>query len=393
MTVFKAFFRVGRRNLWPVLLYMGVMGLMAVMMISSVGQESTGLSVNTKDFSLAVINGDEGDPVSRDLIDFIGERARIRDIGSGEKAVRDALFWRDVDYVIELPKGFGQAALSDNPMKIQSISSPNGYTSVYVDMQVNRFLSTLRLYRAELPQESYEQSLARVKGDLQNETQILPATQAQVRHGLTLFAAYLRYMSYVLMAAISSGMGMMLVSLLSRNTLGRRRAGSLTETRFSFQLLFAGLTYSSLIWLFLSCLGILVTGLGISGLRDARTPYLLLSSYAYMLFSMAFTLFVAAFTQRREVIIGASNVMALGSSFLGGIFIPRQLLGEGVLSVGRLFPAYWYADAVSALSEAPVADPGAFTQYWRSMGMLSLMLLAVVCITLLVNSYRRQKAI
>lgn len=393
MTVFKAFFRVSRRFLSPILLYTLLMCMMAVLMIRALSDRPDGMNYTTEDFALAIINQDGDDPVSRELSAFLSERARVKPLSGQDKDIRDALFWRDVDYVLVIPEGFGQAALTDSPLEITSYASPNDYTHMYADMQANRFLSTLRLYRAQLPEETMAQSVQRVLSDLRAETAV---SQVQKENGsvrMLMMASYLRYMSYVLLAAISAGMGLVLLSVMHRRTLYRRRAGSLSETRYSLQLLLASLTYSSLIWLLLIGLGLGITGIGFSAFQDRRFPYLLLSSYAYTLFAMAFTLFVTAFTQQREAITGASNVVALGSSFLSGVFVPRELLGEGVIRIARLFPAYWYVDAVSGVAEAPALNPEIFAGYWRSMGILALMILAIVCVTLLANSYKRQRAI
>lgn len=39
---------------------------------------------------------------------------------------------------------------------------------------------------------------------------------------------------------------------------------------------------------------------------------------------------------------GIVNVVALGSAFLCGAFIPVEWLPDGVLAAGHIFPAYWY---------------------------------------------------
>jgi ABC-type multidrug transport system permease subunit len=37
------------------------------------------------------------------------------------------------------------------------------------------------------------------------------------------------------------------------------------------------------------------------------------------------------------------NIITIAFAFLGGIFVPLELLGEDVKNVGRLLPTYWYA--------------------------------------------------
>lgn len=40
---------------------------------------------------------------------------------------------------------------------------------------------------------------------------------------------------------------------------------------------------------------------------------------------------------------GINNVFSLGLCFLGGIFVPLEMLGEGVEKVAQFLPTYWYS--------------------------------------------------
>lgn len=37
-----------------------------------------------------------------------------------------------------------------------------------------------------------------------------------------------------------------------------------------------------------------------------------------------------------------SNVIALGMSFLSGVFVPIEFLGDGIIKIAHFLPAYWY---------------------------------------------------
>ena len=40
-----------------------------------------------------------------------------------------------------------------------------------------------------------------------------------------------------------------------------------------------------------------------------------------------------------------ANVAGLGMAFLGGVFVPLSMLGDGVIKIAHLIPAYWYIRA------------------------------------------------
>ena len=82
------------------------------------------------------------------------------------------------------------------------------------------------------------------------------------------------------------------------------------------------------------------------------------------------------------------NGIGLGSSFLCGVFVPREYLGKGVTAMGRIFPAHWYVnveEAVSRLSNSVTND--------LIIGYLVQLLFAVafMVLALVVGSRRKAK--
>ena len=46
--------------------------------------------------------------------------------------------------------------------------------------------------------------------------------------------------------------------------------------------------------------------------------------------------------KKAETVSMVSNVIALGMSFLSGVFVPIEFLGDGIIKVAHFLPAYWY---------------------------------------------------
>lgn len=390
MTVFKGFLGVARRNKGTVAIYLIIMMVMSVFMLQSVGDTQGDLSVSTSDYRVGIINEDGADPITAGLVDFLGQRAEVKNLNdTSEKGVLDSLFWRESDHVLRIPRGFGASLATAQPMMIETMSSPNDYTHMYVDTYINRFLATLQLYMQRSPAAAPDTLLAQVNQDLAAQVDILPVSGQPDAHAGTVW--YFRYLSYPLLAAIASGMGVVMAVMQKKELVQRARVSSVSELWRNIQIVLAGLLYSSLIWLALVLLGLLLTRLPVSQLTSARFLLILLSSFVYMLICMAIALVVSAFTQRRDVINGVNNVIALGSSFLGGVFVPVEVMGDQVLAMGKALPAYWYTLAVRGIGEAADNLGAALPAYWRHMGILGLMLAVLLAATLLINSLRRQR--
>jgi ABC-2 type transport system permease protein len=69
--------------------------------------------------------------------------------------------------------------------------------------------------------------------------------------------------------------------------------------------------------------------------------------------ALGFGYLFAQLTDSMNIISALSNIFGLGSSFLCGIFVPRELLGEEVSIIGKFFPTYWYINVNEALACTP----------------------------------------
>lgn len=388
MTVFKAFFQVARRNLTVVLIFIGMMMVITVLAFQSLGDTRGELKVSTKDYRVGIINEDGEDPLTRGLLDFLGARALLVPIGDGENDARDALFWREAAYILRIPAGFGASLKTAHPLVINTQTAPDDYTSMYVETYTNRFLATLRLYMDTNPNLTTQALITQVHEDLKDEIVFLPSQERTPIHMKTVW--YFRYLSYPLLAAIASGMGMVLASMKKSLVEQRARVASQSELSRNMQIFLAGLLYSGIIWLILVLLGVFQTKLPMTELLTPRFLLILLTSFFYMLICLSISLLISSFTQNRNAINGINNVVALGSSFLGGVFVPIEVMGDTITGIGKMLPAYWYTLAVRGLGDANTLAGSAMSSYARQMSILGLMLLMLLSASLLINKIKRQ---
>jgi ABC-2 type transport system permease protein len=63
-----------------------------------------------------------------------------------------------------------------------------------------------------------------------------------------------------------------------------------------------------------------------------------------------------------------TNVVALGMSFLCGVFVPQSMMGERVLRIAHFLPAYWYVRINNLLAGVSGGDDIS-TSYWQFLGI------------------------
>lgn len=106
-----------------------------------------------------------------------------------------------------------------------------------------------------------------------------------------------------------------------------------------------GLTAAILVYGFCLYLFVMVAAVIISGgniLTDARLPWFAVNIFTMLLFGISLGFFTGMTVKNGDAVNGVVNVTSLVLCFLGGVFVPRQFFGDGVMRVAKLFPTYWY---------------------------------------------------
>ena len=68
----------------------------------------------------------------------------------------------------------------------------------------------------------------------------------------------------------------------------------------------------------------------------------ILNSFIFMILSLALAVLLSTLVRNKEAINGIVNVIALGSSFLCGAFVPMDFLPESVVKFSHILPSYYY---------------------------------------------------
>ena len=85
----------------------------------------------------------------------------------------------------------------------------------------------------------------------------------------------------------------------------------------------------------------------------------------------------------------ASNAVSLGMSFLGGIFVPQEIMGENILIAARFIPTYWYTKVNDALYSLTIFDWEHMKDIYIALGIQLGFALAIFAIGLLVRKNRQ----
>ncbi|MGB4237507.1 MAG: ABC transporter permease, partial [Bacillota bacterium] len=87
--------------------------------------------------------------------------------------------------------------------------------------------------------------------------------------------------------------------------------------------------------------------------------------------------------------MGATNVIALGMSLLGGVFVPQSIMSKSVLAVAKFLPSYWYVLANNGISELSATFGDYLRPVFGSMLVQLGFALAIFAVTLLMSKEQK----
>ena len=80
-----------------------------------------------------------------------------------------------------------------------------------------------------------------------------------------------------------------------------------------------------------------------------------------------------------------SQIFGLGMAFISGCFMPQSMLGNGILTVAKFLPAYWYVKANDILSGARI---GTMRDVWVCFGVEFVFFVLLLAATVIKRSRR-----
>lgn len=347
MQVFNVFFKIIKKNLTEICIYISVFLFFVILASSFASGETVSGFTSTKS-NIVFINHDEGSELVEGLKEFIGENANIVDIEDEEKKLQDALFFREIEYIIRVPQGFSAALFTENELKIEKTTVPDSAAGMYIDLMVNKYLNTAKLYTNHLGDVPTAQLLGYIKSDLQNETKVTINSFSSNSDENKPFVYYFNYLSYSLFGIMILGVSAVMLIFNDRDLKRRNFCSPITLKSINTQLVFGNLCFAVISWLVLIIPSFIMHKeimLSASGLL------LLLNSLVFAIAALSISFFIAHIIKSRNAMSAASNVVALGASFISGAFVPQELLGATVLRISSFTPNFWYVKTNDTIAD------------------------------------------
>ena len=346
MIVFNAFFKVVKK-------YIGVIILYTVMLISF---GSINYATNSEDMTFSnrlpdilIINNDEEVGLTKNLINYLKENANVLDIENNEEKINDAIFYREVNYVIYIPKNYRVDTLNKlNPTL--DIKSANDYDSAYTSMLLTRYLNVQNTYLKYTNNEN--ELINSINNNLSYKTNIEITSKLDTSK-LTKTSRFFNFASYSIMAVIIYIICLVISSFNKDAVKKRIIISSMNYKKYNKYILLSSFIYSSIIWILYVILSFIIIG---SSMFSLRGLIYILNTFIFSFVALTLALLISNLIKSKGAISGIVNVIALGQAFLCGAFIPSEFLGENIIKYSKILPAYWYNNSNDLLSSIEVIN-------------------------------------
>lgn len=200
-------------------------------------------------------------------------------------------------------------------------------------------------------------------------------------------AFYYNFMNYCLLAGCIFVITLILSSFRERGVFKRTIISSTNYKKHNFYLMLSNSLFAFVLWLFYVLLSFLLIG---NSMFTLHGLFYILNSFVFCFCVLTIAFLLGNLVLDKNAINGIVNVIALGSSFLCGAFVPMEWLPDTVLKIAHILPSYWYIQTNETLKTLEVFDMSSLEPIFVNMGMLTLFGIFFIILSNFVSKRRRK---
>lgn len=386
MPVFKICMKVFKKNLPIMMIYVGIF-LAVSALIANATRDA-----NQKGFSqtrrpIAIFSNEES-PIIDALKEELSKVALIKEIEDDQESIQDALYFREVYYILRIPDGFSESLMQGEVMQLEKTVIPNSVDNVYLDMQVNQFFKIAKLYAAGMDEISMEELADYVSRDMEKVASLSMKSEEGKEQDQSYANYFFNYLAYSLFSVLVLGISTIILVFNNIHIKRRNACSPISSGSRNFQFLMANTVFSMIVWVVMVTFCILFD---FENSQSMNTVFFIINSLIFTICAASISFLIGHFAKNQEAVSAITNVVALGPSFISGVFVPQAFLGPQVLKVASFTPTYWYVKANNVIAGLTRFDQDSLRELFQIMGVEIGFAVAFVALTLAVGK-RKQYA-
>ena len=346
MTVFKTFFRIVNKLKPTIILYTALLIIFGAVNMKT--SDNNINFVNSKP-DILIINQDVNKGLTKNLIDYMKKNSNIMKVENNEEKINDALFYREVSYVIYIPKDYRKNVLLGNNPKLD-IKKTDEYDAHLSEMMLKRYIKLQNIYNKEAGSE--DELITLINDNINDDVNIKITSKVDTSKTYNI-VYYFNFASYSILAIIIYIVCLVLCSFKEESISKRINISSINYKSHNNKILLASIVFSSIVWLLFVIIGVIVVGDIMFSIRGLIS---IINSFIFTFCALTLSILISSITNNKNAISGIVNVIALGSAFLCGAFVPAEYLPSSVLNFAHILPAYYYINSNDLLKNIDVIN-------------------------------------
>ena len=322
MRVFKNYFKIVKAHGITLLIYTAVFLVLAMFFVNSnkdKSYSSVDVSIYVKDNAQTIL--------SKNFYDFLDNNMEI--VAMDEDMVEDNLFYEIVSAAVEIPKDF------DTTREVKYKSAPENMYAMACKEKINQYLNQVASYEAGGFSTEEASKFASEDMSKKIDVSIAGVSKDGIDEGVTI---YFNFLNYLVLVQVILIVATIMTTYKKEPLNSRNKVSPVTKVSQNLQLWLGHVVSGLCIWAMYMVIFIII--------YKVKSPevlrLLMLNSFVFTVVAVTLAILISKFVTNENALQGILNVVALGSSFLAGAFVPQELLSETTIKIAKFLPSYYY---------------------------------------------------
>lgn len=376
MTVFKTYWKIVKKNIGIIILYTVMLLVFGTMNLKA--NKNSFEFISSKP-DIIIVNNSSG-IITDNLISYLKTNANVKNI-TNENDIDDAVFFRDANYVIYIPKDFETKLESGKEVNID-IKTNNSYDSYIASELLNRYLDVFSKYMNLYNDKIL--AIQKLDNTLNKKASVIIENKTSLNSKTSLFY---NFSSYSIMAIVIYIICLVLSSFNDEKISKRTNVSGMNYKTFNNYLYISSFSFTFIIFIVYLILSFLILKSSILNINGILYG---LNMFIFFIVSFTMAILISNLVKSKGAISGVVNVISLGSAFLCGAFIPVKYMPSFALKIAHIFPTFYFIDNNEYIASLQNFDKASYEFVLKNFIIMIVFIIFFLILNTLVTRFKRK---
>lgn len=376
MTIFKTYWKIVKKNIGIIILYTVMLLVFGTMNLKA--NKNSFEFISSKP-DIIIVNNSSG-IITDNLISYLKTNANVKNI-TNENDIDDAVFFRDANYVIYIPKEFENKIENGKEFNID-IKTNNSYDSYIASELLNRYLDVFSKYMNLYNDKIL--AIQKLDNTLNKKASVVIESKTNLNSKTSLFY---NFSSYSIMAIVIYIICLVLSSFNDEKISKRTNVSGMNYKTFNNYLYISSFTFTFIIFIVYLILSFLILKSSILNINGILYG---LNMFIFFIVSFTMAILISNLVKSKGAISGVVNVISLGSAFLCGAFIPVKYMPSFALKIAHIFPTFYFIDNNEYIASIQNFDKASYEFVLKNFIIMIVFIIFFLILNTLVTRLKRK---